>query len=136
MLIIIIKRIMWSCDLFGFKNHRKKRVGLRSRRDLLMGEKEGKKIVNFDCSQLKVPRAALEEYKRLEIVNRSLWRGETKSDGSVPYSSFKNERVECFYRHSLFIFYFLFFFSCNSVNQKKFFSKSCVIFIIFILNVE
>ena len=27
------------------------------------------RIVSFDCSQLKVPRAALEEYKRLEIVN-------------------------------------------------------------------
>ena len=29
------------------------------------------RIVNFDYSQLKVPRAALEEYKRLETVNKN-----------------------------------------------------------------
>ena len=33
------------------------------------------RIMSFDCSRLKVPRAALEEYKRLEIVNRNGLRG-------------------------------------------------------------
>ena len=33
------------------------------------------RIMSFDCSWLKVPRAALEEYKRLEIVNRNGLRG-------------------------------------------------------------
>jgi len=51
-----LKSIMWPCVLWFWKLSKPvdggKRACLGSCRDLLTGEREEKKIVNIDCSQL------------------------------------------------------------------------------------